>query len=146
MLRDDRVSRFDQSTSRHSSSIVVVELESRSLRIILILEKALEATTALERLRSATCVSRVPQNGVEVGIGMCLLRVTLFHMLMRGEVLSSKMRAQVVQLLTGSLSAHRKPVLKGVSSDLSVNRVTPLESRSWLAHHSLHPSIITTGR
>jgi hypothetical protein len=90
----------------------VVELKSRSLRIILILEKALEATTALKRLRSATCVGRVPQNGVEVRIGMRLLRITLFHMLMRGEVLPSKMRAQVVQLLTGPLSAHRKPVLK----------------------------------
>ena len=34
---------------------------------------------------------------------------------------------------------------KSSTSDLSVNRVAPLECR-WLAHHWLHPSIITTGR
>ena len=56
LLRDDRL---EQSTTRQSASIVVVELECRSLRIILILEEALEAATALERLRSATCVCRV---------------------------------------------------------------------------------------
>ena len=78
---------------------------------------------------------------------MCLLRVTLFHMLMCGEVLPSKMRAQVVQLLAGPLSSHRKPVLKWISSNLSVNRVTPLECRSRLAHYRLHPPpVIATSR
>ena len=45
-----KVLRFEELASRHSSSIVVVELECRSLCIILLFEEALEAAAALKRL------------------------------------------------------------------------------------------------
>lgn len=105
----------------------MVELECRSLRVVLFLEEAFKAATIVNCLRTATGMSCLPQNGVEVRVSLRQLWVTLLHMLMCWEILTCKVWTHVIKLSPGSLSTHCKPVLKGISADASVDGMSSLE-------------------
>ena len=130
---------------RHSSSIVMVELESRSLSVVLLLEKAFKAPTVLDGLRTATGVCCLSQDRVKVWVSLRQLSITLLHMLMCGEILSGEVWPHVIKLGAWTISTHSKSILKWVSTDSCVNRMSSLERRCWLAYF-LHSPIIATGR
>ncbi len=126
-----RVKRVRAGISVSSASIVVIELESGSLRIILFLEEAFKASSALKRFWPTTGVSCLSQNRVEVRISLRQLWITLLNMLMSGEILSGEVWPHVVQFRALSFTSHGKSILKWVSPDSRINRVSPLES-TWL--------------
>ena len=120
--------RFDQARkaviSESSASVVVIELKGRSLRIVLFLEKALIPSSALKWFRTATCMSCLSQNWVEVRISLGQLRIALLYMSVSWEILSGKVRAQVIKLRTGPLISHGEPVLEGILTNSGINRVS----------------------
>ena len=112
----------------------MIELESCPLFIVLFFEKTFESAATLKRLWSASSMCSLPQNCMKIRICMSLLRVTLFHMLMSGEIKSPKMRSHVIELSPGFLAAHSKSVLEWILSDPRIDWMASLND--WLLLNS----------
>lgn len=85
----------------------MIELECCSLSVILLFEETFEAATSLDSLRATSGVCGLSQYRMEVRLCVCLLRVTLFLMLMSGKVLAREVRSHVIKLSAGTFSSHR---------------------------------------